>query len=74
MDLITLKVILVLSCRWNDPDCHADVPNDYVKAENNKNADIYMKMTIRMEVQQNVLDENGLNNTKHLAVLLKKLL
>ena len=33
MDLSTVKVILVLSRRWNVPARHGDVPNAYVKAE-----------------------------------------
>ena len=33
MDLGTVKLILVLSRRWNVPARHGDVPNAYVKAE-----------------------------------------
>ena len=44
MDLAMVKMILVLSRRWNVPARHGDVPNAYVKAEKEEHLDIYMKV------------------------------
>ena len=40
IELGTVKVILVLSRRWNVPARHDDVTNAYVKAEKEKDLDI----------------------------------
>ena len=72
MELGTVKVILVLSRRWNVPARHGDVPNAYVKADKEKDLDIYMKIPRGMQVNQDVLNKHGVKETKHLALLLKK--
>ena len=72
MELGTVKVILVLSRRWNVLARHGDVPNAYVKAEKEKDLDIYMKVPCGMQVAQDVLKQHGVNNAKQLALLLKK--
>nr|CCA24800.1 GagPol polyprotein putative [Albugo laibachii Nc14] len=43
VELSTVKVILVLSRRWNVSARHVHVPNAYVKAENEPHLDVYMK-------------------------------
>ena len=40
MELVTVKVILVLSRRWNVPARRGDVPNAYVNADKEKDLDI----------------------------------
>ena len=72
IELGTVKVILVLSRRWNVPARHVDVSNAYVKAEKEKDLDIYMKVPSGMQVSQDILDEHGVKHPKHLALLLKK--
>ena len=57
MELGTVKGVLVLSRRWNVRALHGDVPNAYVKAEKEKDIDIYMKVPSGMQVSQNILDE-----------------
>ena len=52
MDLGTVKLILILSRRWNVPARHGDVPNEYDKAEKEEHLDIYMKVPKGM-----ILDE-----------------
>ena len=50
MDLLTVKLILVLSRRWDVPARHGDVPNAYVKAETEQHLDIYMEVSKGMQV------------------------
>ena len=72
MELGTEKVISVLSHRWSVPARHGDVPSAYVKAEKEKDLDIYMKVPSGMQVSQDILDEHGVKHPKHLGLLLKK--
>ena len=72
MELGTVKVILVLSRRWNVPARHGDVPNAYVKADQEKDLDIYMKIPSGMQVNEDTLAYHGVDATKQLALLLKK--
>ena len=50
MELGIVNVIRVLSRRWNVPARHGDVPNAYVKADTEKDLDIYMKVPRGMQV------------------------
>ena len=56
MELETVKVILVSSRRWNIPARHLDVPNTYVKADQEEDLEIYMQIPKAMQVVQNTLD------------------
>nr|CCA24647.1 hypothetical protein PITG_05283 [Albugo laibachii Nc14] len=47
MELSKVKVILVISRRWNVPARHGDVPNAYVKTEKEPHLDVYMKVPKR---------------------------
>ena len=55
MDLATVKMILILSVRWNVPAHHGDVPNAYVKAKKEENMNIYMKIPKGMQVRSKEL-------------------
>ena len=68
----TVKLILVLSRRWNVPARHGDIPNAYVKAEQDKDLNIYMRVPSGMQIGQGVLEQHGVKHTKHLALLLEK--
>ena len=50
MDSVTVKLILVLSRRWNVPTRYGDVPNAYVKAEKEQDLDILLKVPRGMQV------------------------
>lgn len=51
---------------------HGDVPNAYVRAEKEKDTDIYMRMPSGMQVVQDILRQHGVYHTKELDLLLKK--
>nr|CCA17046.1 hypothetical protein HCAG_04640 [Albugo laibachii Nc14] len=51
MELSTVKVILVLSRRWNLPARHGDVLNAYFKAEKEPQLDVYMKDPKGMKIE-----------------------
>ena len=72
MDLGIVKVILVLSRRWNVPAQHGDILSAYVKAEKEKDLDIYMNVPCGMQDAQDVLKQLGVDNAKRTALLLKK--
>lgn len=72
MKLGTVKVILVLSHRWNVTPRRGDVPNPHVRAEIEKEIDIYMKVRSGMQVSQDILKQDRVNHTNELALLLKK--
>ena len=72
MDLGTVKLILVLSRRWNIPARHGDVPNAYVKAEKEEHLDIYMKVPKGMVVDEKELESLGVNSSNNCTLLLKK--
>ncbi|CAI5727355.1 unnamed protein product [Peronospora destructor] len=72
MDLGTVKIILVLSRRWNVPARHGDVPNAYVKAEKEEHLDIYMKIPKGMVLNDQELKIPGAKTANDLALLLKK--
>ena len=71
MELGTVKVILVLSRRWNVLAGNDDVPNAYVKADKEKDLNIYKRVPSGMQVDQDILDHHGDDDTKHHALLLK---
>ena len=71
MDLGIVKVILVLSRRWNVPAQHGDILSAYVKAEKEKDLDIYMNVPCGMQDAQDVLKQLGVDNAKRTALLLK---
>ena len=52
MYLGAVKLILVLSRRWNVPARHGDVPNAYVKAEKEEHLDMYTKVPKGMFVDE----------------------
>nr|CCA20623.1 hypothetical protein PITG_05283 [Albugo laibachii Nc14] len=52
MDLSKVKVILVLSRRWNVSARHGDVPNAYVKPEKEPHLDVYMKVSKGMKIDE----------------------
>nr|CCA26030.1 PREDICTED: hypothetical protein [Albugo laibachii Nc14] len=72
MELSTVKVILVLSRRWNVLARHGDVPNAYVKAEKEPHLDVYMKVSKRMKTDEMDLKRYGLNDSSKLELLLNK--
>ena len=72
MELGTVRGILVLSRRWDVPARRGDVPNPHVRAEKEKEIDIYMKVRSGMQVSQDILKQDGVNHTNELALLLKK--
>nr|CCA19666.1 hypothetical protein PITG_05283 [Albugo laibachii Nc14] len=59
MDLSTVKVILVLSRRWNAPARHGDVPKAYVKAEKEPHLDFYMKVPKEMKIDEVDVKRHG---------------
>uniref|UniRef100_A0AAV1U8H0 Reverse transcriptase Ty1/copia-type domain-containing protein n=1 Tax=Peronospora matthiolae TaxID=2874970 RepID=A0AAV1U8H0_9STRA len=72
MDLGTVKLILVLSRRWNVPARHGDVPNAYVKAEKEEHLDIYMKVPKGMSLgKKKELISLGVKPSSDLELLLK---
>ena len=71
MDLSTVKVILVLSRRWNVPARHGDVPNAIVKAENEPHLDVYMKVPKGMKIDEMDLKRCRANDLIKLELLLK---
>ena len=72
MDLVTVKLILVLSRRWNIPARHGDIPNAYVKAEKEEHLDIYMKVPKGMAVKEKEMKDLNAKTPNDLALLLKK--
>ena len=72
MDLGTVKLILVLSRRWNVPARHGDVPNSYVKADKEEHLNIYMKVPKGMTLSEKELGGLGVNSSSDLTLLLKK--
>uniref|UniRef100_A0AAV1T7Z6 Reverse transcriptase Ty1/copia-type domain-containing protein n=1 Tax=Peronospora matthiolae TaxID=2874970 RepID=A0AAV1T7Z6_9STRA len=72
MDLVTVKLILVLSERWNVPARHGDVPNAYVKAEKEEQLDIFMKVPKGMQITKEELQGFGVESPGEVALLLKK--
>ena len=71
MDLGTVKLILVLSRRWNVPARHGDVPNGYVKAKKEEHLDIYMKVPKGMVLSDQELKSYVVRTSGDLALLLK---
>nr|CCA15796.1 hypothetical protein TcasGA2_TC004282 [Albugo laibachii Nc14] len=71
MDLSTVKVILVLSRRWNVPARHGDVPNAIVNAENEPHYDVYMKVPKGMKIDEMDLKRCRANDLIKLELLLK---
>uniref|UniRef100_A0AAV1VF53 Reverse transcriptase Ty1/copia-type domain-containing protein n=1 Tax=Peronospora matthiolae TaxID=2874970 RepID=A0AAV1VF53_9STRA len=71
MDLSTVKLILVLSRRWNVPARHGDVPNAFVKAEKEEHLDIYMKASKGMVVKKKSMKDLNTKIPNDLALLLK---
>ena len=72
MELGTVKVILVLSRRWNIPAGNGDVSNAYVKADQEEDLDIYMQIPKEMQVGQATLDQHEVDTPRRLALLSKK--
>uniref|UniRef100_A0AAV1T6R3 Reverse transcriptase Ty1/copia-type domain-containing protein n=1 Tax=Peronospora matthiolae TaxID=2874970 RepID=A0AAV1T6R3_9STRA len=72
MDLVTVKLILVLSKRWNVPARHGDIPNAYVKAEKEEHLDIFMKVPKGMQIIKEELQGFGMESPGEVALLLKK--
>uniref|UniRef100_A0AAV1VL46 Reverse transcriptase Ty1/copia-type domain-containing protein n=1 Tax=Peronospora matthiolae TaxID=2874970 RepID=A0AAV1VL46_9STRA len=72
MDLVTVKLILVLSKRWNVPARHGDVPYAYVKAEKEEHLDIFMKVPKGMQITKEELQGFGVESSGEVALLLKK--
>ena len=72
MNLEILKLILILSRRWNVPARHGDMPNAYVNTEKEENMDIYMKITKGMQVSSKELASFGVQSTGEIVLLLKK--
>ena len=56
------------------PARHSDVANAYVKADQEKNLDIYMKIPCGMQVAQETLNYHEFANKIQLELLLKKFL
>ena len=72
MELGTFKINLVLSRRWKVPARHGDVPNAYVKADQEENLDIYMMIPGGVQVAQEALDYQEVADKRQLAFFLKK--
>ena len=73
MDLGTVKLILELSRHWNVPARHGDVPNTYVKAENEEHLEnIYMKVPKGMAMKEKEMKDLNAKTPNDLALLLKK--
>ena len=72
MYLGTVKLMLVLSRRWNVLARHGDVPNAYVKAEKEEHLDVNMKVPKGMILDEKVSKAMGAKSSNDLALLLKK--
>ena len=72
IDMATVKLIMILSRRWNVPARHGDVPNAYLKAEKVENLDIYMKVPKGVQLNHKELARFGAKSTGEIALLLKK--
>ena len=72
MDLGTVKLILVLSRRWNVPPRHSNVPNAYVKAEKEDYLDIYMRVPKGSPLKKRKLESLGAKSSSDLALMLRK--
>ena len=68
MKIGTVKEILIISRQWNVPALLGDVPHAYAKVEKEKDLEIFMRIPSGMQVSQDILDEHGVKDTKHLAM------
>ena len=68
----TFKVILVFVRRWEVPARHKDISNTYVKADTQKDTEIYLGIPQVMGIPDSVLTNFKVGNKKNLALQLLK--
>nr|CCA27717.1 conserved hypothetical protein [Albugo laibachii Nc14]CCA27745.1 conserved hypothetical protein [Albugo laibachii Nc14] len=70
MELSTVKVILGFARRWRVPARHEDIPNACVKADKEKNLDIYLRIPQGMVIPAKELQKLGTTDKTRLALRL----
>ena len=67
-----MKVILALAATWKLPAKHGDIPNAYVKADEEAHLDIYLQTPQGMDVEYKTLKSLGAKRNNDLVLQLRK--
>jgi hypothetical protein len=74
IEMTSVKLILVLARKWRVPAKHGDVPNAYVKAEQEAELDIYLRLPQGMVLPKELLVKLGVTSPNELVLELRKAL
>ena len=66
--MITVEVVLVFTRRWGMPSKHEDILNAYVKADPQKDMEIYFGIPQGMDIPDSVLTNLKFDGNKDLVL------